>query len=138
VLRDGEAFLKAFPTSVYFKGVEGIIESAIAERRKEEEGKTRVVAELAKLDSADRWDLCRVARVYRGAAQKKEAQRLFRACVEAGTAPRVQALRELVWADVEAADWPRARLDLDALEKEGSEDARSFAHSIALQVPADG
>jgi TolB-like protein len=138
LLRDGEAFLKKFPTSMYFKSIEGMLETAIAQRRKEEEGKTKVADELAKLESYDRWDLCRVARVYRAQSQHKEAQRLFRACSDAGTAPKVQALRELIMADIELGDWVRVRQDLAALEQDGSEDARSFAHGMAQQVPADG
>ena len=138
VLRDGEAFLKRFPSSMYFKSVEMMMESVISTRRKEEEGKPKAAAELAKLSSQERWDLCRVARVYRYNQQVHEAQRLFRACLEVGSHNRLDTLRDLVSTDVECADWPSARRDLSEMDKLGDKDTAGFKRAMEFSIPVDG
>ena len=113
------------------------MQTAIADKRREEAGKSEVKPALAKMSSRDRWDLCRVARVYRAHAQDREAQRLFRACWKIGLAAPADVLRELIQVDVQRGDWTHARQDLDALEKSGHDDA-NYRHSLELMVPADG
>lgn len=138
VLRDGEAFLKRFPQSLRWKSVESMVKDAIDHKRKIEEGKATVAVELAKLSSSDRWDLCRVARVYNWEQQKTEAQRLFRACLEVGTARRADVLRDLVFNDIELGDWQAARADFAALEKEAPKEAAQVRPAFEVQVPIDG
>jgi hypothetical protein len=79
-----------------------------------------------------------VARIYKYASQHKEALRLFRACLEVGTNKRAEVLRDLVFADIEVADWPRARADLQALEKEGDKETGSLRQAMEIQIPTDG
>lgn len=137
VLRHGEAFLKKYPSSIYFQGVEGQMQSAIDHKRRVESGKKKAAEALAQLASRDRWDLCRVAYLYRSHDQYAEAQRLFRACLAVGTgfSRPVDVLQVLVMVDLELADWKAARQDLARLEAEGG---TSLRQALELQVPADG
>lgn len=136
-LRDGELFMRRFPTSVYFKGVEQLVKSAIAVKRKQEEGKQAAPASVAALQSSERWDLCRVASIYQRAGQHREAQRLFRACVTIGSSAKEGALEGLVSADIECGDWAAARRDLKLFDADKSERARSYQQSLEMQIPTD-
>jgi hypothetical protein len=138
LLRDGESFMKRFPTSMYFKAVESTLQRAIIDRRKEEEGVKKAAEDAAAVPSDQRWDLCRIGRVYEQAAQHREAQRLFRACVQAGTGDRESAVRSLVQADIECADWPAARRDLQLLDADKSTQAAQMRQIYEMQIPTDG
>jgi TolB-like protein len=129
VLRDGEAFMRKYPKSMYFSSVKMQMEQAITQKRDIEEGKAKLQKELAELSSERKWDLCDVARQYRYAHQYAEAQRLFRACLAIGKShtTRQLALQELVFADIEVADWAAARKDAAVYEK-----------VYELQIPTDG
>jgi TolB-like protein len=138
VLHDGEEFLRRFPSSMYFKSIEGIMQGVIAERRKEEEGRGKVAGELAKLTPQLKWDLCHVARVYKWNAQHAEAERLFRACLDVGMHPRNEILRELIYSEIELAEWKKARAYIDELSKSGDKDFASIRQSMEMQIPTDG
>jgi TolB-like protein len=138
LLRDGELFLKRFPASVYYKAVEAMVRAAIDERRREEEGKAKAPAEAAALSSAQRWDLCQVGHVYQRAHQHREAQRLFRACVVAGTSDRASAIHSLVMADIEMADWPAARRDLRLFDGEKADRVTPLRQGLEMGIPTDG
>jgi hypothetical protein len=138
LLRDGEAFMKRFPASMYFKAVESIVQRAINDRRKEEEGVKKAADEAAALSTRQRWDLCRVGRVYEQFSQHHEAQRLFRACLQAGGVDRPETIRALVQADIECGDWPAARRDLQLLEADKGEHAGQLRHNLESQIPTDG
>lgn len=138
LLADGEAFLKRFPDSLYFRSVESMVEQGIRHQRAVEEGKPKVAADLAALSSARRWDLCEVAFLYRSRAQHAEAQRLFRACLAVGSRARIETLRSLVLEDLECADWASARKDAATLEQEDPAAYRNLKGSVDAQLPADG
>jgi TolB-like protein len=138
VLREGEAFMKRFPGSVYFKGVETTLRMAIDQKRKQVDGKERARTEAAALQGEQRWDLCQMGWIYERQLQHKEAQRLFRACVTVGSRDRLSAIRALVGADIECADWPAARRDLKLLDDDKSEHVGATRESLQLQIPADG
>jgi hypothetical protein len=139
LLRDGEAFMRSHPSSPFFAGVKSIVETAIQNKRRVEEGKQKAIDDVAKISAENRWDLCQVARVYSSNHQEAEARRLWRACLEVGksSAPRKYVIRDLVNADVALADWAQARKDLVALEKEDAETYRSSKTMFELQIPAD-
>jgi TolB-like protein len=137
VLSDGEAFLRKHTSSIYFKSVEGLMQTVIGQRRKQEEGKSKVAGELAQLDTRQKWDLCRVARVYKFNGQAVEAQRLFRACLEVGLHPRGETLRDLVFEDIELGDWKAARAHADELAHTDDKIFATIRQAIELQIPAD-
>jgi len=138
VLHDGEAFLRTFPSSMYFKSVEGLMQGVIAQRRKEEEGRGKVAGELAKLPPNLKWDLCHVARVYKWNAQAPAAERLFRACLDVGMHPRAEVLRELIFTEIDIADWKGARAHIDELSKSGEKDFAAIRQAMEIQIPTDG
>ena len=138
LLADGERFMKAYPASPYFKAAESMVQAAILERRREEEGKTAAPARVAELATQARWDLCTVATVYERAAQHAEAQRLFRACLELGAGARVEALSGLVGAEIEQGDFAAARRDLRLLEAERGERAEQARRALEQRIPSDG
>src|SRR5262249_39086207 len=84
VLRDGEAFMRRFPTSMYFQGAKSTMDFIIREKHEVEQGKEKITTEMARLSSDQRWNLCRVATEYTFAHQYPEAQRLFHACFAVG------------------------------------------------------
>jgi TolB-like protein len=137
VLLDGEAFMKRFPTSPYFGSVQSTMRMTIEYKRKQDEGKDKAAKELAQLNTRQKWDLCRIALEYRREHQNVEAQRLYRACVQAGTHERGDALRDLVWADIELGDWKAARADLRAFAQVGERGAEQMRETFEQQVPAD-
>jgi TolB-like protein len=139
-LRDGEEFLRKFPQSAYFASVKQQMQSVIDARRTAEEKRAALPAELAKLTSEQRWDLCRVADVYRAAMMHREAQRLLRACLEVGKSATAKkyVLQELLREDIECADWPAARRDLPALEQEDKDFYRSMKGYYDNAIPNDG
>jgi TolB-like protein len=138
VLHDGEEFLRKYPSSIYFKSVEGIMQTVINERRKQEEGRAKVAGELAKLNASLKWDLCHVARVYKWNAQGQEALRLFRACLAVGMHPRGEVLREVIFSEIENADWKGARAHIDELSKSGDKDFAAIRQAMEMQIPSDG
>jgi hypothetical protein len=138
VLQDGEAFLRRYPSSLYFKSVEGLMQAVINQRRQAEEGKAKVAGELARLGSQQKWDLCHVARIYKWNHQLTEAQRLYRACLEVGTLPRGAVLRELVFADIDLGDFKSARAHYEELRKLDDKDFAAIRQAIELQLPTDG
>jgi serine/threonine protein kinase/TolB-like protein len=139
LMRDGELFLKRYPSSNFFPNVKTLVEQGISQKRQTEEGRAKAEEALAKTPSMLRWDLCHLGRVYRGARQLREAQRLFRACAEvrAGQPPHPEALRELILTDVELGDFAEARRSLAALEQEDPAAYRAVKF-VADQLPVDG
>ncbi len=137
LLHDGEAFLKKYTGSMYFAGVRSMMDSAISEKRRREEGKGKAEAELARMDSRWKWDLCRVAREYSREHQYKEAQRLYRACLRLGLGEKDLTLLELLPVDTALADWPAARKDIEELRAIGGERANS-AKGYEMMIPVDG
>jgi TolB-like protein len=136
-LREGEAFMKRFPASMYFQGVRSTLDTVIAEKRKREEGKAKVTAELQRMSSDLRWNLCHVAREYRNEHQWKEAQRLYLACLEVGTGERGPALLELMQVEMELPDFAAARKHLNELSKVGGQQAQA-AKAYEMMMPIDG
>jgi hypothetical protein len=135
VLAAGERFLASHPASPYFRAVQQLVEQTIEKRRAVEEGRARVADDLAELDSRARWNLCRVGDVYRQHAQHAEAQRFYRACLEAGCEPPADALQRVLYADIELGDWKRAREDLARLE--AAEPKGDHKRSFEIQMPGD-
>lgn len=138
LLRDGESFMRRYPSSLYFSGAKSMVEAAIEQKRKVEAGKQGAEAELAKLSAREKWDLCRVAQVYGSNHQAVEARRLYRACLDAGKSnlPRRFALQALVLQDLECADWAQARTDMAVLEKEEPDTYRQMK-ALYDQTPVD-
>jgi TolB-like protein len=134
LLRDGEQFLNKYPGSMYFSAIKGMLEQAIAKKRKKEDGKNTVAAELAKIDGERRWNLCQFGWVYRSHEQHAEARRFLRACLEVGTGAAKDVLGQLIVEDMECGDITQARKDLDALRQVPGNNAQSYES----QVPADG
>lgn len=137
LLGDGEAFLKKHPGSMYFSGVRAMMDSAITEKRRREEGKGKAEARIAGLDSRRKWDLCGVAREYAGEHQYAEAQRLYRACLQLGLEAKDLTLLGLLPVDIALADWAQARKDLEALKALGGERANA-AKGYEMMIPNDG
>jgi TolB-like protein len=136
VLGEGERFLKRYPASMYFKVVESQMQQSIDKKRQMEDGKAKAADELGKLNSRERWDLCRLAQIYDRAAQFKEAQRLYRACIEAGVNRAPYIYSALVRVETELADWAAAKRDLAAMDKLGPE-AQRLRSSLEFSVPSD-
>jgi TolB-like protein len=134
VLHDGEQFLSKYPTSMYFSSIKGMVEQTIAKKRKMEEGKATVAAELAKVEGERRWNLCQFGWIYRNHEQHVEARRFLRACLEVGTTEAKSVLPQLVQEDLECGDLSQARKDVADLAKVDP----STAHAFENMVPADG
>jgi TolB-like protein len=137
LLRDGEGFLKRSAGSPSYSSVESMMQRAIDEKRKVEEGKDGVSPDVAKLRSEDRWDLCRLAGVYERHAQYPEARRLLRACLTVDPSAKKSAWSTLVRLDIDCADWPAARKDLADLEREDPAGFKIHRTGFEYQVPAD-
>jgi TolB-like protein len=136
VLHDGEDFLRRFPASGFFAGAKSMMDTVIREKREEEEGKKKVQAEVARLPSEQRWNLCRVASEYTYAHQWREAQRLFRACFAVGGVDK-QVLPQLLQVDVALGDWAAARKDLAELERADPQLYRSMKAGYEMVIPSD-
>ncbi len=136
LLRDGEDFLQRSPGSPYFSAVKNMVEQAIKESRQVEEGRAEAAAAEAKLHTTLRWDLCQLAQVYRRYRQFPEERRLLLGCLAVGKRPRSEVLRLLVAADMDCADFARARQDLAELDRVDPEAGRA-TRKIA-DIPADG
>jgi TolB-like protein len=138
VLRDGEQFLGRWPTSPYLPAVRGLLESTIAKRRKQEEGRAAIAGELTKITGQQRWNLCRFAGTYRRYEQHVEARRFYRACLEVGAEAPKDALVPLVQEDLELGDFAQARKDLAELERADPATFRQYKQGLELQIPTDG
>jgi TolB-like protein len=138
VVRDGEKFLKSYPSSPFYGGVQNYITGVISRRRKDDEGKKKLAELLANLTGTDRTDPCYLGDLHRSFAQFADAQHLFRVCLQLGKRSRKDVLHELVNADIELADWPHAREDIRALEKENDTDLPWLRSFWDANIPADG
>jgi TolB-like protein len=135
-LHDGEEFMRRFPTSSFFTGIKSMMDFIIREKREAEEGKAKVAAQLGRLSSEQKWNLCRVATEYSFAHQYAEAQRLFNACFAVGGVDK-HALPQLIQADVALGDWAAARRDLDRLEKADPDMYRNMKVGYEMAIPSD-
>ena len=138
VLRDGESYLRRAPGSTMFAVIKQLMEAAIAHKRTLEQGKDKVVKDLAGISSEARWDLYLVAQLYGRNQQHREAQRLLRACLRLGKHPPVEVLQSLTLTDWQLGDWAGLRTDLAALERLDTEKAHSFRGSWGAAIPVDG
>ena len=136
-LRDGEVFISRHPQSMYFTGVKVQLENAIRQKREMEDGRGKVDDDLKRLDSRDRWNLCSVAQVWSRNHQWREAERLYRACVQVGTTNK-WGWTELLHMDIELGNWAQAKKDFAELEKSADKDVVQAAKGYMFQVPADG
>lgn len=82
VLRDGEWYLQRAPGSALFGTIQGLMQQAIANKRRSQEARQRVAAELSEPDKPEHWDLCRVADLCRSSEQYAAALRLYELCAE--------------------------------------------------------
>jgi tetratricopeptide (TPR) repeat protein len=136
-LRDGELFIARHPQSMYFASVKALLENAIRQKREVEDGRGKVDAELKRLNSRERWNLCNIARVWASHHQWQEAERLYRACVSVGTHQKWNLI-DLVRMDIEMGRWAQARKDAAEAEKLGDKDVTQAVHGLLWQVPTDG
>lgn len=135
-LHDGEELLRRFPASSFFPGTKAIMDSIIRDKREAEEGKQKIAAELQRLSSEQRWNLCRVATEYTFAHQYAEAQRLFHACFAVGGVDK-NALPQLIQVDVALGDWAAAKRDLGLLEKADPNLYRTMKAGYEMAIPSD-
>jgi TolB-like protein len=138
VLHDGEQFLAHWPTSPYLPAVRGLLESTIARKRKEEEGRAAIAGELTKITGRQRWNLCRFAGTYAQYQQHVEARRFYRACLEVGAETPKDVLVPLVREDLELGDFAQARKDLGELERVDPAAFRNNRQNFEMQIPTDG
>ena len=136
VLRDGEDYLRRFPTSNFFAGTKSMMDVVIREKHEEEEGRQKVKQKLAEMSSEQRWNLCHVANEYQWSHQYREAQRLYYACFAVGGVDK-SALPMLIQADVMLGDWAAARHDLGELEKADPEMYRTMKVGYEMAIPSD-
>jgi TolB-like protein len=137
ILRDGELFMKKFPTSMLFSSAQGIVEREIAERRREDEARAKVPEKLAEMRDAQRWNPCAYARIYAHAGQHREAQRLFTACLAVGAEDEVRVVEELVRTDVSCGDFVAARRHLARLDGHNEPNVSSRRNNLLNQIPTD-
>jgi TolB-like protein len=137
VLRDGEDYLRRFPTSSFFAGTKAMMDGVIREKHEVEEGQKKVKERLAEMSSEQRWNLCHVANEYQWAHQYREAQRLYHACFAVGGGVEKSALPMLIQADVMIGDWAAARHDLGELEKADPEMYRTMKVGYEMAIPSD-
>ncbi|MBX5481646.1 MAG: hypothetical protein IRZ16_07370 [Myxococcaceae bacterium] len=136
-LKHGEAFLARYPDAPALASVKSSLEEIARRERERAEGKAKAERELAQLSSTQRWDLCRVGRIYADAWQVDEARRVLGACLEAGTSPPEEALWELEALALEVGDWAQARR-YDALLEEASPSLHEQRRAqVALRLPID-
>jgi len=136
VLRDGEDYLRRFPTSSFFAGTKAMMDGVIREKHEVEEGQKKVKERLAEMSSEQRWNLCHVANEYQWSHQYREAQRLYHACFAVGGVDKT-ALPMLIQADVMLGDWTAARHDLGELEKADPEMYRTMKVGYEMAIPSD-
>ncbi len=86
VLRDGEAFLKKFPGTLYYSSAASLVQQSIMHKHNAETGKQQLDEWLAKYGAENQRDLCNLAAVYKGFYQYRDAQRLYRGCLFAKAA----------------------------------------------------
>ena len=77
VLREGEKFVAAHPTSMYFGTVRSYMNKAVSEKRFIEQGEKALQQDLAPLSPVERADNCRIIGLYTRNRQWKEARRIL-------------------------------------------------------------
>lgn len=138
LLRDGERFLSRAPGSQHFASIKGMMEAAIQRKRALEEGKLKADAELADSStSVSRWDLCFAARLYARHEQGEAAQRLYDACIEAGTHKPGELLAERVQLAANQGDWRRLRTLFAEWEASDPSAARQWRSGMEAWIPSD-
>jgi TolB-like protein len=140
LLRDGEKFLRDHPGSMYFGAIKGYMDTAINEKKKVEEGKAQLVKDLAELQPMFKNDPCKLAFVYSGASQYREAKQFFRKCIDGG-GNRFFAISVVVpgaiEADIRTHDFEQAKRDIALYEKVDPATFRSVKYAYELRIPQD-
>jgi hypothetical protein len=136
VLREGERFLAAYPTSRRFDDVKQMMDYAIRWKRKSEQGPGNAAARLARLSPEERADACRVARVYHEERQLKQAAERYQQCVADPRADQ-NALINLVNVYIALADFPSARRALALLKARVPGVAEGPEHQGWRELPID-
>lgn len=137
LLRDGEQFLARAPGSAMFQGIKRMMEHAIAEKRRIEEGAKKVEEMLAGLSSLERWDLCRVALVYDRAQQYESARRLYEACFAVGSQKRADSFEPLLMIDYNLGDWKSLRKRIAEWAELDAKKAAVWRRSYEQSIPSD-
>ncbi len=108
ILRDGERFLAAYPTSRYFDDVKAMMGYAIRKKRKDESGEREALARIDALPPERRDDPCVVGHIYHEERQLERAAAFYERCV-ADPRREQSYLENLVTVYMAMADFKSAR-----------------------------
>ena len=135
VLRDGERFLAAWPTSIYTFAVRMKVQAALDSIAQTRENAATAARELGKLTPEQRADPCRTVVLYASYGQWADARKLLDNMKPAQCPPAAQ---ELQWflVGMNTGDFARAREALARLRTTAPELARSSA-VMELSWPVD-
>jgi TolB-like protein len=113
-LRDGELFLRRFPTSKSYKEVREIVDDAIEHRRRCDTKVKKLPASLVEAGA----DPCKIADVHDGACHYQEARDLYQRCIKGKEhdADSAVPLMRLVWMQIKLNDWKGAARALEDLK----------------------
>jgi TolB-like protein len=117
-LREGEKFVAAYPTSVYFDGVRNLMESAIREKREDEEGQKKARADIAALQPPEKFEPCKLFEVYRSHRQFRSQRKYLEQCISFGGAGRTlgDLWDDLLYGCEMTADFACQRRAIEALK----------------------
>jgi TolB-like protein len=116
VLATEEELMRRFPASRRFDTARWRVKNAIENKRKAEEGKTKIADKLAQLSAEQRADGCRVAHEYADWNLWRDAIRAAESCLDTDDEKReTEALRDLAHYAYKASDFAAARRYLQRL-----------------------
>ncbi|HEX8951508.1 MAG TPA: hypothetical protein VF945_06665, partial [Polyangia bacterium] len=136
VLRDGERFLAAYPTSRYFDDVKAMMSYAIRKKRKDESGEGDALRRIEALPVERRADPCAVGHIYHEERQLERAAAFYERCV-ADPRRDESYLENLVTVYMALADFKSARRALGLLRVRHPGLAEQPQHQGWREMPID-
>lgn len=136
VLRDGEHYLAAYPTSREFDEVKQMMSYAIRAKRKADSGEREALARIDALPPDRRADPCTVGRIYHEERQLERATAFYERCV-ADPRRDQSNLENLVTAYMALGDFKSARRALGLLRVRYPGLAEQPQHQGWREMPID-
>jgi len=138
-LREGEKFLAANASSMYFQSVRMQMDQAISHKREAQEGGAEAEKEIASLSPREQGDPCKLGQVYKSHHQFKKAREQLDVCLAGGRSvlPPGLILTLLVQTAVEQGDFAGGRKYMERLK---ATDPNMYKNMTGYEMmfPGDG
>jgi TolB-like protein len=117
-LRAGEKFVARYPTSIWFDGVRNLMESALREKREQEDGRKKAAADIAALEPPEKYEPCTLSSVYRRYRQFRDQRKYLEQCIGVGGGgrPLTELYEDLEYGCDMTADFACQRRAIEALK----------------------